>query len=466
MDRPPRAPRHAPPATPERRPRSRAPRPEFLTPDDETGDPFGGSTAHRAATPRRGDSSPSPAVTSRHRAIVSRSGEPQLTLPSMPRLPARQRRGDEHGGAPREQRTWQEQQEWEDQQEWDDWETRRGEPDEPPMRDLDPPALREGTETGAGVRAARGSLERGTGRRRERTSARPLSLMRQRQVADALDVLTRPPAPLGARTGIAPALPAPLSGGVSVALARPRVARRVRTETQRLARAARSPWNAVRFAFALVAITLALLTAAARVGEPLQPLMLHANWSAAGGSRSATPITSLVRPEIQIEQPELYDSYQQFLDWRGAACSAATTSEVLTAWGAKNATIGQVIDRMVPDVSLDGGLINEYGFQRAAAAYGYRADISHNLTYKQMVYITTQLGLPIIVNVRISYGYYHYFDTGHFLVMTAGDDQGVAIVDSSTYYIHYLPLSVFYSMFTNRTYIIVPADYHYSVPAI
>lgn len=382
----------------------------------------------------------------------------------MPRLPA-SRRGSGDDAARRNQRTWQDQQEWEDQREWDEWE-KTWEPDEPPTSDPEPPKMRDGNTTAAGMRAARGSGERGRGRRRERTSARPVSLMRRRQVADALDALSRPSAPLVTATGFAPALPAPPSGGLPVALARPRVARRVRTETQRIARAARSPWNVVRFALALAAITLALLTATARTGEPPQPLMLHANWAAAGGSRSATPITSLVRPEIQIQQPELYDSYQQFLDWRGAACSAATTSEVLTAWSVKNATIGQVIDKMVPDISLDGGLINEYGFQRAAAAYGYRADISHNLTYKQMVYITTQLGLPIIVNVRISYGYYHYFDTGHFLVMTAGDDQGVAIVDSSTYYIHYLPLSVFYSMFTGRTYIIVPADYHYSVPAI
>ncbi|MFI5274846.1 MAG: hypothetical protein ACHQ4H_17585, partial [Ktedonobacterales bacterium] len=67
---------------------------------------------------------------------------------------------------------------------------------------------------------------------------------------------------------------------------------------------------------------------------------------------------------------------------------------------------------------------------------------------------------------RISYGYYHYFDTGHFLVMTGGDDQGVAIVDSSEYYLHYLPLGVFSSMFTGMTTVIVPKAYQYTVPVL
>jgi hypothetical protein len=219
----------------------------------------------------------------------------------------------------------------------------------------------------------------------------------------------------------------------------------------------------VRFVIALAALTVALATAHAHAGEPSQPLMMR--WSAGLGSNSAATIASKVLPETQIVQSGLYDSYQQFLDWKGAACSAAVTSEILTAWGLKGATIGKVIDLMGNAISLNGGLISEDGFQRAATHYGYRADISHSLSYKQIMHITNYLGLPVIVNVRISYGYYHYFDTGHFLVVTGGDDQGVMIVDSSTYYIHYLPLSVFFSMFTGRTTLIVPSDYRYTLPS-
>ena len=94
-----------------------------------------------------------------------------------------------------------------------------------------------------------------------------------------------------------------------------------------------------------------------------------------------------------------------------------------------------------------------------------RADISTTLTNNQMLYITNQLGLPLIVNVRISYGYYHFLAGGHFLIVTGGDSQGLRIVDSSEYYIHYLPWSVFDSMFTHHEVLIVPKSYTYTLPS-
>lgn len=242
---------------------------------------------------------------------------------------------------------------------------------------------------------------------------------------------------------------------------------RVRVKTQALVHTAKetatSPLTGVRFAFAVAAIVLALGTSHAVMGEPPQPLM--GGWQPGAGSRGLTAVVAQVAPETQGKRPDLYDSYQQFQDWWDAACSAATASEVLTAWGAPHATIGRLIDVMQPDISLNGGLINYHGFQRGAAAFGYRADDYMQMSIAQIRYVTNVLGLPVIVNVRISYGYYHYFDTGHFLVVTAGDSQGLRIVDSSEYYIHYLPLDVFDSMYTGRAVVIVPKDYTYSIAA-
>jgi hypothetical protein len=90
--------------------------------------------------------------------------------------------------------------------------------------------------------------------------------------------------------------------------------------------------------------------------------------------------------------------------------------------------------------------------------------VDKQLTYDQMRYLTNTLGIPVIVNVRISYGYYHFFSGGHFLVMTYGDDQGLRLVDSSEYYLKYLPIDVFRSMFTGRTAVIVPKDFQYTLP--
>jgi hypothetical protein len=237
---------------------------------------------------------------------------------------------------------------------------------------------------------------------------------------------------------------------------------RTRVATRALVQSARSPWSVARLILALCAISFAVWTSLSAAGEPPQPLM--ASFRAAAAVRDSDPVVSRVRPETQGTRPDLYDSHQQFDDWWNAACSAAVLSEVLTAWGEKGATIGHMIDVMQPDISLNGGLLRAQGFQRGAAAYHYRADLNWHLTYKQLLYITNTLGLPVIVNVRIAYGYYHFFDGGHFLTMTGGDAAGLKIVDSSEYYITYLPLDTFMSMFTGMTAVIVPDGYTYSVP--
>jgi hypothetical protein len=237
---------------------------------------------------------------------------------------------------------------------------------------------------------------------------------------------------------------------------------RQRINTQMLIERARSPWSITRTILAVLMMLVALFATIGGMGEPSQDLMATA-FAAQAGSEP-TSIAGRVQPETQLLCPKCYNNNAQFQAWGNADCSAAAASEVLTAWGAHGASIGKVIDTMGPDISLDGGLLRTTGFQRGVAPFGYQANISDHLTYNQLVYITHTLGLPIIVNVRISYGYFHFFDGGHFLVMTDGDSQGLKIVDSSEYYITYLPRNVFYSMFTGITIVIVPKGYFYSIP--
>jgi hypothetical protein len=375
-------------------------------------------------------------------ADLSRGGPPRLTLPSMPMVPA----------APPKTR--------------DDTGSRRTllaatgrrralrAPSEPDYED--PAAERDIYED---------TPDYSGGRRRERTTARPLRRGKAARIEELRDERYDEPREL---SGPVRALaPLPLSAPELVpnlAAFRPRAVARLRVDTRRLMRSARSPWSLTRLMLAVATFTFALLTATAAVGEAAQPLM--GAFQAGNGSHAAAPIASIVQAETQIERPDLYDSIAQFYGWKGAACSAAALSEVLNAWSVPHVNIGRVIDVMGPDISPSAGLLTMQGFQRGATAFGYRADLGagYNLSYKQLLYITNYLGLPVIVNVRISWGYYHFFDGGHFLVVTGGDDQGLSIVDSSTYYIHYLQKDVFNSMFTGITAIVVPQGYRYSVP--
>jgi predicted double-glycine peptidase len=240
--------------------------------------------------------------------------------------------------------------------------------------------------------------------------------------------------------------------------------------TRAILRTARKPWSVTRMICVALAIIGAILTGAVKSGEASQPLML---FNADAGSGPAVDfiwpvnaVTARVQPQTQGKRVDLFDSVEQYNQWWGAACSAAVLSEVLTAYNVPNITIGKMIDELGGDISPYGGLMTYDGFNRVAAIHGFRADmyVERQLTLNQMKYLTNTLGVPVIVNVRISWGYYHFFGGGHFMVLTAIDDQGARLVDSSLYFVKYMPMGVFNSMFTGRTAVIVPKAYVYTLP--
>jgi hypothetical protein len=382
-------------------------------------------------------------------------GPPLLTLPSMPSMPAvapnRQPAPDPYPYGPRPDEWAGRWQDWDDEEDVEPWD------EDFAAHDADWGAAHDWDDSGES-RAITSS------RSRARSAARPLT---------AEVTAARALVPVAHESPLTPQAPSPAGRSLVsqqslplVTTIKPRAVapRRPRLNTEMLVRQARSPWNVARLLLALVALVAAGWSATAKAGEPPQPLM--AGFSVTSDSHSVPTIASLVQPFTQFERTDLYDSEAQYWDWRDAACSAAVSAETLTAWGVKGATIGSLIDAIGPDISLDGGLLREEGFQRGAAHFGFRADIHHDLTYNQILYLANQLGIPVIVNVRISYGYYHFFDSGHFLVVTGGDDQGVRIVDSSLYKIHYLPLDIFNAMFTHREFILVPQDYKYTIPNV
>jgi hypothetical protein len=291
-----------------------------------------------------------------------------------------------------------------------------------------------------------------TARSRAQSVARPLALTR---VEDVVEQDAH-------RSGVRALVP-PDSVPDLVAYRPPMPRQRKPVYTRAIETARRNPWSVSRIGLGLIAICVTLLLSITGVGEPSQPLMAFFNAQAAGAN--AQSITALVKPLTQGKLVSQYDSVAQYNEYWGAACSAAVLAETLTAWGVKGASIGHMIDELGSTISPSGGLLTYSGFQKVAGLHQMRSDFRDNLSYKQMLYITNTLHLPLIVNVRISYGFYHFFSGGHFLVMTAGDSQGLRLVDSSLYYVTYMPLSVFNSMFTGRTVLLLPSDYTYTLPS-
>ena len=224
-------------------------------------------------------------------------------------------------------------------------------------------------------------------------------------------------------------------------------------------------------------LALAFLISSAQIAAH-NPALAQEGWQALANAVAFTQqqqanairtsgVAAQVQAFTQGKRVDLYNSQAQFNQWWGSACSAAVLAEVLTAYGVPNATIGKMIDELGSDISTRYGLMTYDGFNKVAQKHGFRADIyvDRHLTYHQMQYLTNTLGLPVIVNVRATSGYYHYLSGGHFLVMTGGDSKSIRLVDSSLYYIKSLPLGTFNWMFRQRTVVIVPADYHYDLPA-
>ena len=105
-------------------------------------------------------------------------------------------------------------------------------------------------------------------------------------------------------------------------------------------------------------------------------------------------------------------------------------------------------------------------FQQVGQQEGFSTIVTDNIDINQLRKIVTTYEIPVIVGVRdVSGGYYSYFSPGHFLVVTGADSNGFMIVDSSTYFVHYLPTATFLSLWASpKAVIFTPASLKFSMP--
>ncbi len=177
-------------------------------------------------------------------------------------------------------------------------------------------------------------------------------------------------------------------------------------------------------------------------------------------------VTQKVPTFTQIDPTIGYLSTQQYNTYWKADCGAAATSEVLTAWGDPHGAIGYVINDMAPFLSSAGMVDPPDAFRAIAAKHHLSMVMTNNITAAQLFQIVQVQGIPVIVGVRDTFGgYYRYFAPGHFLVVTGADANGFQIVDSSTYFVHYLPTATFMSLWDfPRAVIYTPPDYGFQFP--
>jgi hypothetical protein len=212
----------------------------------------------------------------------------------------------------------------------------------------------------------------------------------------------------------------------------------------------RSVKKGIVWQIVLLGIILAtVLTSLRPAGSP-QDALASAFQAQASAHRNVK-ITDLVPTFTQLDPTIGYLSTAQYNMYWNVDCGAAATSEVLTAWGDPRGAIGYVINDMVPHLTTAGMADPPGAFEAIARTHHFALVMTYSMTPAQLAQITEVQGIPVIVGVRDTYGgYYRYFAPGHYLVVVGADANGFQIVDSSTYYIHYLPTATFVSLWDNN----------------
>ncbi len=167
--------------------------------------------------------------------------------------------------------------------------------------------------------------------------------------------------------------------------------------------------------------------------------------AAAAVSMAGWPIPQHVQPIIQADDDAGYDSQEQHNNWWDSVCSAAAFTEVARAWGNKDVTIGQVLDRLLAHdpsyITTYGGLMNQDGWEWMAQAYHLKAQVGwHAYTFDSLVQQVTTSGMPMVIGMK---GGSTDSPWGHFVVVTGGDKNQVQIADSSLWKMTSLPRSFF-----------------------
>ena len=167
----------------------------------------------------------------------------------------------------------------------------------------------------------------------------------------------------------------------------------------------------------------------------------HTNWNmimwygSSPSTAQSSSQSSQFNPQLNVSKglvrlsqldPTQYASNREFTTWAYSACSTASLTEVLNAYG-RHLRITDVlkVEANIGEITPQLGLLEEVGIQRTAAQLGFKTTWGHNLSLDQIINIANQ-GRPVIVSFPPD-----KYDGGHLLVVTGGNGSVVKLADSS-----------------------------------
>jgi hypothetical protein len=125
--------------------------------------------------------------------------------------------------------------------------------------------------------------------------------------------------------------------------------------------------------------------------------------------------------------PSQYSSKQQYEMWASSACSTAAMTEVINAYG-YNYHISDILQAEISQsaISPELGLLKMDGIDHTVAQFGFSIAQLSKAPLDSLISVANS-GWPIIVDFPPSGDW----PTGHFLVVIGGDNDTVALADSS-----------------------------------
>ena len=130
----------------------------------------------------------------------------------------------------------------------------------------------------------------------------------------------------------------------------------------------------------------------------------------------------------QLDPAQYGPPSTEYTTWAYAACSAASMTEVLNAYGG-HYRIHDIlaVEAQRKDITPQGGLLSEGGIADTVAQFGFQASWGHTLSLDQII-ADANAGTPVIVSFPPD-----RYAGGHLLVVRGGDAQNVLVADSSAY---------------------------------
>lgn len=162
-----------------------------------------------------------------------------------------------------------------------------------------------------------------------------------------------------------------------------------------------------------------------------------------------TASKSLVR--LGQLDPAQYNSPQEYDRWAYSACSAASMTEVINAYGHHyRVTDILKVEAQLGEITPELGLVEESGIARTVAQFGFKTAWGHNLSLDNVIDIANH-GRPVIVGWPPD-----RYAGGHLLVVTGGNSNNVYLADSSSYNYHSLSRQKFLNWWEGFSAIVTP----------